>query len=136
MHDPRRRVTAAEHRRVALRCHTALWEFMVGRGTDSEWSDVADAINHVEALLDMGKIAPKDFARPLATAMAGMVQARRNYLATGRMLLPSADHRAAIVACVNEYDRALERFSSWTIAQAGSWVTIKIAGNRDVVVCD
>ena len=133
--DPHKPVPHAERDRVALRCHTALAAFLAGEGTDREWADMADAINHVNALLDMGKLPKEPWVKILADAMAGMVQGRHSFVATG-VMEAGPEYHAALRECVNEYDRAIGRFSAWTIAQAGSWVVVKIAGNRDVVVCD
>jgi hypothetical protein len=117
-------VPTTEHRRVALRAHTALAEFLKGAGTREEFADICDSVNVVEALATIGKL-DRDEVSPLVTdAITGLVTAAK--CPPGMMGFgPAAAFAARRIVCL--HDEAIGRFSAATMYEAWQLVLAKIA---------
>lgn len=123
-YNAKRIVPPGEHRRVALRSHTALAEFLKGAGTRSEWQDIADSVNIVEALGTMGKLDAAVVGPLVNTCMDGMVVAMK--CPPGMMGFgPDAAAAARRIICL--HDEAIGKFSSATMYEAWHLVLSKIA---------
>jgi hypothetical protein len=121
-------LAAADHMRVALRIHTALWEMRVGRGRREEWADCADALNMTEALVHAGKLDGKTYTPMINKAIDGLVEAIDCPPAPMRM---NRAAEAALITLVCTYDECLGRLARDTIKSAGSRVILKIAESRN-----
>lgn len=125
----RKTASEAEHRRVALRVHTALAMMIQGAATLEEWRDICDAINITEALCDIGKMAPELHAEQLATSTESMAEAFEDFRDLGRMRM-SDRALDALKHVVGAYDLAIGRFSQETLASAHMHFAIKVASAR------
>ena len=101
-----------------------------GTAGRDEWADCADAVNIVEELSNMGK-TPRDAS--LDRAQAHMVLAMDNYRATGRMTMQAEGIRL-LQHIAGMYDKALERYSRWTLGKASTNVVVRIAQGREAGV--
>lgn len=133
-------INMVEHELLALRIHTAVWEMVSScQARTEEWHDLADAINVVEALCDMGRIKDQDVVRyRLQRAQHGMVLARKQ--PNGRMGMRG--HEAeCLYQVVSTYDHALGTLSRGTMKEAYELVKRKIllakaSANDGVIVVE
>ena len=117
-------------RTYALRVWTAFDLMASGQAGRDEWSDLADAINMIEALAHE---KPADFTdcMPLVhRAIEGMVEAMD--CPTGAMRM-NADALRAMRLLADRYDVAVHRLSRGMLDKASQRVILKIA-NRDADV--
>lgn len=118
--DPRRPVTFGECLRETLRAHTALAMFLAGMGRRSEWQDLADACNIVEALHDMGKIdeVGVHWVRKSIDELVTLA-----HEPDGAM---TPENPLPLKRVVTLYDYALARFSRATLDEARVRVITKV----------
>lgn len=127
----------AEHEWLALQVHTALYEMINGTARPEEWRDLADAVNIVEALCDMGKVANVDIVRyRLDEATVGLKESSR--YEPGLMHM-HRDQALCLRSIISTYDRALGSLSRGTIREAKDIVIRKMrlakaSANEGVIV--
>lgn len=119
-----RPMPAPEHLTTALRAHTALALVIAGHGSTAEWSDLADAANVVEALVQLGKSAEREAVYRTMQILADARAAQRE---TGYLTLTDAE---PVKRVVSAYDLAMQRMARETIAQAYQIVLSMIADAR------
>ena len=122
--NARKTVPPQEHKRVALRMHTALAVFLAGVGTREEWADIADSVNIVEALATMGKLDPTEVGPLVTSATAGLVVAAK---CPPGMMAFGQDAAAAARRIVCLHDEAIGKYSAATMYEASHLVLSKIA---------
>ena len=125
--NAKKTVPTQEHKRVALRMHTALAVFLAGKGTREEFADIADAVNIVEALATAGKIDAAEVGPLVNTAIAGLVTAAK--CPPGMMGFgPDAAAAARRIVCM--HDEAIGKFSMSTMWEANDLVLSKIVASK------
>jgi hypothetical protein len=113
--------------RLALGAYTALHEMSLGRARKDEWRTLADTLNIVKALCDLGKLDAVRFMPVVERALAGMVEAIR--CDDGQFRIgPSG--LAALREIVAAYDDAIGRFAARTISAAVARVMLTVANAR------
>jgi hypothetical protein len=137
MNDDKKPFNMAEHERRALRAWTAAHEMLNGTAGRAEWDDLADCINIVEALHDMGKL-PAETMHWVVGAIDGMTFAVKN--PNGQMRM-HATQMVCLRNVITIYDESVGKFSRGTILDAQKRVVAKIAlsrmdPNSDLVVID
>jgi hypothetical protein len=127
----------AERSRIMHRVWGAVDLMVRGVGDIEAWRDICDAINTIEAMVEMGKLPAAEHMPRVTSAIAGMVEARK--CMPGRMTIP-AEHLQALRMVAQAYDDALERFAARTLGEARTRVVMRIAQQRSapngVVVVD
>lgn len=111
----RRPTPLTEHRKTALRAHTALAEMCGDRAGVAEWRDLADSCNMVEALVELGKYEAGKVMPLLESAKDGLVVAMK--CAEGQMRM-SGEHLLALRGVVTLHDQAIGKFSIGTMLEA------------------
>jgi hypothetical protein len=111
----RRTTPVGEHKRVALRIYTALAEMCAERARESEWRDLADCCNIVEALVELGKYEAEKVVPHLELAKAGLVVAMK--CADGQMRM-GREQLMALRHIVTLHDEAIAKFSIATMFEA------------------
>lgn len=137
MSDDKKPFNMAEHERRALRAWTAAHEMLNGTAGRAEWDDLADCINIVEALHDMGKL-PSEIMHWVVGAIDGMTFAVKHPEGQMRM------HAAQMICLrhvVTHYDECIGKLARSTIFDAQRRVVAKIQlsridPNTDLVVID
>lgn len=110
----RRPIAALVANRLPLRAWTALDTFVRGTGRMEEWSDMADACNLVEALVEMGRYEATSVRPHVDAAIQGLVVAMK--CPPGMMRVGSA--MPALREVVTLYDDAICKFSAATMEDA------------------
>jgi hypothetical protein len=128
----------AERSRIMHRVWGAVDLMVRGMGDIEAWKDICDAINTLEAMVEMGKLPAAEHMPRVTSAIAGMVAARE--CEPGRMTM-APELLQALKQVAQDYDAALERFSQQTLAEARTRVVMRIAQQRNapslgVVVVD
>lgn len=121
--NAKKTVRPLEHRRVALRSHTALAVFLKGSGGREEWQDIADSVNIVEALATMQKVDSQEIMPLVQATIGGLVTASK---CPPGMMGFGPDSAAAARRIVCLHDEAIGKFSATTMYEASDLVLRKI----------
>jgi hypothetical protein len=117
-----------------LHVFTALHEMILGRAGGEEWRDLADAINIVKALCELGKLDEQRYMPHVTCALGRMVEASRALKASGTATL-DAPALLALREVVTAYDDAIGRFAAQTVSAARARVVLTIANaNKKLLV--
>lgn len=117
----------AERSRIMHRVWGSVDLMVRAKGDIEAWKDICDAINIIEAMVEMGKLQAAQHSPLVEAAQAGMVAAR-DCEPTQMTMAP--EHLLAVRRVAQAYDDALERFASRTLAEARTRVEIGIARRR------
>jgi hypothetical protein len=109
-----------------LHVFTALHVMVLGRAGGEEWRDLADAINIVRALCELGKLDEQRYMPHVTCALGAMVEASRALKASGTASM-DAPALIALREVVTAYDDAIGRFAAQTLSAAKARVVLTIA---------
>lgn len=118
----------AERSRIMHRVYGSVDLMARGKGDVEAWKDICDAINIIEAMVEMGKLPAVQHMPHVTSAIAGMVEARRQ-CEPGTMTM-GQEHLDALRHIASTYDEALERFAVRTLAEARTRVVMRISQQR------
>ena len=122
-------VSMQEHGKVLLSILTALEELHRGRCRKEEWSDLCDAINVVEALVDLKKLDARAFGPLIGEAHRAVIDAAGQIKERGWAVLPTGQFAILRRIC-GLYDAALGRLSAGTMSQAARVVMSRIVDQK------
>lgn len=119
----RKPVDLGEHKRVALRAHTALAEMINGTARIEEWQDLSESVNIVEALRILEKVPAEGLEAAVQAAIDGLMVAIK---CPNGMMRMGAASTAAMRHVVTLHDDAVGRLSRGTLYEALELVTRRI----------